>query len=188
MGQRARYLVWTVRVFSHYSLSATASWSTAACFHKNVERWVFLVWYNTGRKVWSLALGLLLWAPDGVVRGEPCWWASIAEGGRGSGEMPGGAMCVVSWTKADLPRSLPDYFPRIDMSHDLKPSMTFMIYGWNAGKIFHSLLCVPFLCFYMKSVTPLQKKIITDVAENHCFSVALSVLELRHNLDTVLFF
>lgn len=51
------------------------------------------------------------------------------------------------------------YFPRIVMSHSLKPSMTFMIYGWNAGRIFHGLLRVPSLLLYQISYTIKKKKL-----------------------------
>lgn len=56
------------------------------------------------------------------------------------------------------------YFPGIDLPHDPKSSLTFMIYGWNTGEIFHSLLCVHSCCFYMQSVIPLQKTKI----KNYC--------------------
>lgn len=65
------------------------------------------------------------------------------------------------------------YFPRIVMSHSLKPSMTFMIYGWNAGRIFHGLLCVPSLLLYQISYTIKKKKL--QMLPKNCFSAELCV-------------
>lgn len=123
------------------------------------------------------------WALDGVVCGALCWWGQwllCRDAQR---------CCVYSELGQGRATLLSlKYFPRIHLSHDPKPSITFMIYNWHAGRIFHNLLCVYSCYFSMEWVIPLEKKNkITDVAENHNFNVELSILELTQNLDTVIF-
>lgn len=138
-----RLWVWCALFCSYYSFRNTASCSAAAFFHKNVRCWVFLVWHKVQRKVGLLALGLLLWATDAVVqRGVLVSILLKAVG------LWRGAQRHCEWSEPDpdtAPSLSSSYFPRTDMSHDPKPSVTFVIYCWN--RIFHSPLSVPSSCF-----------------------------------------
>lgn len=167
LWDRTRYLVWTV------------GWVFLVFFFFSFLLLFFIGYYCQlvgcclfSQKCWMLSIpGTIQYGEESMVArpwafAVGTWWCSLWRAVLVS------IHCWRRWglwrdARRCCARSKPDwgrapslssrYFPRIGMSHDPKPSMTFMIYGWNAGRIFHSLLCVPSLCFYMKSVTPVQK-------------------------------
>ena len=153
MGQGARYLVWNI--WFNFFIIIICSVLLRACTKVLSAEYP---WCEKRREkgtvthTWAFTVGAW-WGSSwrAVLVSIRCrrWWGlwRDARRHRARGEPDQGR----------APSLSPGYFPGIEMSHGLKPSVTFMIYGWNAGRIFHSLLRVPSFRFYMKSVTPLQK-------------------------------
>lgn len=140
----------------YFALSTAAGYLVAACLYRNVEVPLDAA---QGGGCGCLLLGTWWHSPcRAMLVSIHCWgrWLLWRDAQRCC------VCCELDQGRATL-LSL-RYFPGIDLPHDPKSSLTFMIYGWNTGEIFHSLLCVHSCCFYMQSVIPLQKNKI----KNYC--------------------
>lgn len=102
-------------------------------------------------KVWLLALGQLMLQSMESRAGEHSLLRVVA-----ALERCPKVLCI-QWAGPRQSYFALRYFPRIDLSPNPKPSMTFMIYGWNAGRIFYNLIRVYSCCFSIESVIPLKK-------------------------------